>query len=525
MKIPLKQTCILCIVLFILLLSFDNCRSKRETSTDPVETDTLMISTQGGTYTFPEGIVMKVPAGAIESDMRVFLEYVDTVEVLPILRRRGVTKEEFLACLRCYPDGIEFDQPVEVLLSADLEPGDIPFVSYMNIFSGKTKPEVTTILCDPENNTIAIELSHFSDFAVELVTEFKKLSEECQTKPCRCIKYKVTQKDSDFTCSEGKCQITESDIEVTFPECENQAVEKNFVLEISEGCIPELHLTAGSQIVSPGGQTQISAKAMIGCKPLESQSVDFYLSGQLPATLNPTYGLTNADGNIPTTFTAGNEEGLVTVTARSTVSYYEYIRLARSTDYYETNYGPMKTESVSQQIPILIDDGDIKGTITFETVMFSSDIFLEFNYSNPVPFSIIDEDSIDGGGYMACSLFQDYGIGGWDVFAEGTTLLSGKFRNDSLFFDPPVYTESRGHVDMWAITEDGQYFSIIDADWDEPEGTVYFLGVMISPIVIPEEQSDERHAFKLPKIDGAKTDLTFQFEDGTVIFTMTLHLG
>jgi len=508
-----------------LFLGFHSCCSKKKVVTPVIEDDKVIISPAGGEYTFPEGIILKVPAGAVDKDTAIDLRYVDSLEVYPFLYRAGVSPDGLLACVEGFPDGMEFQSSVQLILPVDLDPGEIPVVYSINLEDGSYWPEETEIVCKPEEGTIAVSLRHFSSTAVKKLDAYEGLSEECQNTPCRCIQYKVEQRDVDYLCSDGNCQIAETKLKVSFPACDNASPEEFFLREVGEGCVPKLQLSVTSQVVPPGGQTNVTARVMLDCEPRHGQSVDFSLSGSVPAFVDPTYGTTNDAGETFAVFTAGDEEGSVTLTARSTVSYYQDIIYASAGGMQEIGRGPLKTKSLNQGVTILIEDATISGTVSMDAVMYMEEgMVWDFDYSNPLPFMVSENDSINGGGYLACMLYEIFGGGGIDLFVEGTANLSGWLENDTLYFDSPEYTDGSGYVDMWAYDQGGRV-SVLEIDYDDPETTLSVMGIFIMDHTATEDTgSDDRFAFKLPKEDGAETQLTF-VEDGTeVILTFRLDL-
>lgn len=76
--------------------------------------------------------------------------------------------------------------------------------------------------------------------------------------------------------------------------------------------------------------------------------MDFSFSNPALGSVSPTYSETNEDGNAHTTFTAGEDEGIVTVTVRSTVSYYSFTIFASAGGVQETGHGQLITEEVSE---------------------------------------------------------------------------------------------------------------------------------------------------------------------------------
>jgi len=263
-------------ILIGMILWMGGCKEK---SVEPEKKITAVtISPEGGTYIFPDGIKLKVPAGAVSETKDIMLKKVSSSLVTPIFDKRGVPIENLLACIEGTPDGMVFNLPVMPYLNVDIKPGEIPIVHEVNLDSASYTLAETEIICDPDVDSLSISLTHFSSITAEIMKEYEALFEECGDTPCRCGRIKVEQRDKDYLCDNGDCQVTESQVTVTFLDCPDSPTEESTMREVSAGCSPELHLVPGSSVVSTGGQTPISAYVELGCEPTAGQSVDFSLS-------------------------------------------------------------------------------------------------------------------------------------------------------------------------------------------------------------------------------------------------------
>lgn len=366
------------LILVPLILINLTCSEKKITNSE--EDNILTISPDGGEYTFPDGIILRVPAGAVTEETDVLLHKINSTKLQTIYDKRGVSIDNLLACIEGGPDGLTFNLPVQIILTVNLEPGEIPIVHEVNWDSSSYSLITTEIFCDPGQDTLVISLNHFSSISAEIAKEYDDLYGECTNNPCRCGRIKVEQQDKDFICNNGDCQVTETKVNVTFLDCEGAPTEESFFREVSAGCSSELYLTMSSSVVVTGNQAQVSTSIQLGCEPTEGQSVDFSLSNPGLATVNPTYSTTNADGNAYTLFQAGEEEGTVTVTARSTISYYTYTISANAGGQRETVNGPLITTEKSQSVDIEIQKPveSWSGTVVMD---FYSDFVIQ-EYSN-----------------------------------------------------------------------------------------------------------------------------------------------
>lgn len=331
-------------------------KCSEDSPSEPSNENMITITSEGGEYTTEEGIIIRVPAGAVDKETDILVKSVNEEQVKPIFDSRRVPVDNLLACFEGSPDGIVFNKPIQISLNVNLEPGDVPIVHEVDLKSGVYMPAEVITRVDPDQDTMMISLKHFSSYTVENMDEFKPfVSEECIETPCRCGDLEIIQADKDYLCNNAECTVTETKLKITYLDCPQQPVEEYFLREVSDGCELNLSLTATSHKVRPGGETKVLAYLYLGCAPMAKRSVDFSLSSSIPATLNPTYNSTDEDGVASTTLTAGDQEGVVTVNARSTQSYYTYTIYVRAGGEEEEVNGPMITEELKQSIDIQIE--------------------------------------------------------------------------------------------------------------------------------------------------------------------------
>ena len=383
-----KQIILSFCFLAVLLLVSIKCSDNSVNSVEPSPDYTLSVSPEGGDYSYPGGISLRVPAGAVTDFTAILLRKVPNSELSSIFEKRGVSINNLLACVEGSPDGIAFNIPVQLVIAVDLEPGEIPFVHEIDLNNGTYMPLETDILYDPDQDTLIISLTHFSSISAEIIKEFEDFLDNCGENPCRCVSNKIEQRDVDLISENGDCQITETKVSITFLDCPGSPVEESFFREVSAGCNPNLNLSAASTEVPFGGQTNLTAEIMLGIEPMVGQDVDFSISG--PASLNPTNTITNAEGAAYSTFTAADEEGLATVTARATVSYSTYTISASSGDLHESEDGPLITKELSQSINIEVFEPEEiwSGTMTYDFINYIT-VLTEGHYSVNFQFSVI----------------------------------------------------------------------------------------------------------------------------------------
>jgi len=357
---------------------------------EPEPVNKATISPDGGEYIFSDGIKLSVPPGAVSVDTEIEIRKVNDNEVAQIFGQRGVPMDRLLACVEGKPDGLTFDQPVKLMVPVDLESGEIPLIHEINLRDGAYSPLMTESVGDPEADTLEITINHFSSISAEVLEELKDLFPECAIDPCRCERIEVEQSDKDNICDTGECQITESRISVKFLDCPGQPVEESFLREVSAGCSPKMTLTSGSQTVFTEDQTSVTAVIELGCEAIDEQTVDFSVSG-VPGSVDPTRATTDPDGQARTTFTAGDQEGMATVTATSTVSYYTFTVSASAGGVEESENGPEITAELNQSVNIQIEEAQEvwSGTMSYDcTKKWALGTYVVENYDVTFTFGV-----------------------------------------------------------------------------------------------------------------------------------------
>ncbi|MBN1387627.1 MAG: hypothetical protein JW965_04225 [Bacteroidales bacterium] len=340
----------LSIYLILVFCLFLTCNRKKKLEFE--------ISPEGGSYEFKNGIIMVVPAGAVDSKINVKVSFTNDYDAAEVLNPLDVDLNDIICSVEALPSELEFNFPVQLMISGvQLEEGSIPIVHQVDYDAYEYFMPVTTVMYDPHEYELSFSAYHFSDYVIHTSKQFK--SAECEINPCRCGTIKIEQLDLDYSCSGiasdligggsvSSCNISESKVRVEFLEC--NTVEEAIFKEVSPGCKPKLTLTAAERIIARNERTDIKSTVMLGCKPIEDQSVDFF-HDEL-GTLYPSYMETDENGNASIVFTAGDTEGTSRVQARATVSYYTYEIIANGEEYHS----PLITEELKEDIDIIIKD-------------------------------------------------------------------------------------------------------------------------------------------------------------------------
>ncbi len=428
------------------------------------------ISPEGGSFEFKNGIIMVVPAGAVDSKINVKVSFTSDYEAAELLNPLDINENDIICSIEAQPSELEFNSPIQLIFTGiQLEEGSIPIVHQLDYESYEYFMPKSTILFDPHEDEISLFIHHFSDYAIHEVKQLK--SAECETDPCRCGTIRVEQLDLDYSCSSitgdligggsvSSCNIAESKVRVEFLEC--NIVEEATFKEVSPGCKPTLSLTAAKRIIARNETTDIKATVMLGCKPIENQSVDF-VHDEL-GTIYPTYKETDESGNASTVYTAGDTEGTSKVMARATVSYYASEIIANGEKYHS----PLITEELNKEIDIIIRDStevfQVDIDISAQNAQRSPEVnwFYDMNltYSAHMSFEVIipegDTSTIDISGIYGTGTqtLGSISVSKNDIPFQNAHCLSAQLAGTSF---PPSYTFKTDYAWVNAQTREAEF--------------------------------------------------------------------
>ena len=197
-----------------------------------------------------------------------------------------------------------------------------------------------------------------------------------------------------------------------------------------------------------------------------------------------------------------------------------------NTQFLDCPGQPIEKDKESERTP----DCEWKGSVSYHYSFQIEGMDMEVNCSNPIPFKIGEDDTLNGSGSIHCVLNQDLGEGGHlDLAFEQKVVLSGNFDGFELNFDPPVEKVIDGQIKIWAMVE-GSEVTLVDATFDDkqasadllvyPEATLFSF---IVPIEI-DEKARSAYNFKFPLEDGSVYDITIPGDGSHAILTLTLNL-
>jgi hypothetical protein len=296
------------------------CRSGDQ----PETVETIFFDVNGGEHTYPNGITLRLPPGALTEGKNIFIRNLNTNEMTSLLSIRAIPEENILFAFEGGPDSLTFEESVTVIIPVErLTKIMVPVIMHINLSDNSASVANVSYKADPENKTIELSINHLTGYSAEIIEEIHR--NECTdafNTSCRCGIIEVIQNDNEYSCSRENCQVVYSENRVKFLDCPGSPEESSIFEEVSSGCIAELTMKSEKIYIESGEQCEITAKIKLGCAaPMEAKDVTFSVTG--PGTISPYDDFTDDQGIARTNLTAGSQEGKVTITGISSFAYYK----------------------------------------------------------------------------------------------------------------------------------------------------------------------------------------------------------
>jgi len=304
----------------IIILLVSGCSIFKKNKPDAEKS--IYFDSDGGEHTYSNGIILKISPRALRNGQNISISELTESEWESLLARRNVPKEKILFAFKTSPENLDFEKDVTLSIPVSgLTPTMIPMIMHIDFIKKSVLVANSSYKANAEDKTIELSVSHFTGYEGEIVDEIKRNECTDPTTSCRCGTIEVSQSDADYSCSEDDCQVLYSENTVKFLDCPGSPEESSIFEEVSPGCEPDLSLSSEKVYIEEGETCEITALLKLGCTaPLTSRNIGFSASG--PGTINPTDDLTDDQGKAYTTVTGGSEEGVVTITASSSFTYY-----------------------------------------------------------------------------------------------------------------------------------------------------------------------------------------------------------
>jgi hypothetical protein len=258
--------------------------------------NTIVIGEAGGTFEFPNGVVLQVPPGALTQATAIEVTDVECSQVDEILSAHNFDTHE-IRCLGGFagkPDGLEFLLPVTAIIPIpQLEPGEMPVQFKADLDARKYHLAPTNFQYLGQEGVAKIEILEFStNLAGGMITDEATewtvpLPPCCAQKPmpadcCCLIDMKAVSNYSGLFTSVGSpsdskdCSIAAMEVTVTMPNCPGQPQQTSWVQEISEDC-PEM--TCDIDVLPAAANLFVCQEeklnASITCEALDGTPVPF----------------------------------------------------------------------------------------------------------------------------------------------------------------------------------------------------------------------------------------------------------
>jgi len=286
-----------------------------ENDENPIITDTVIFTPDGGTYTFESGVTVTVPVGTVNEDTPVSLSILSKNDIWSLYDYDEENTIDFLKIFSVTSEIYEFNKAITFTFSGfDSVTGFIPIPHTINFNTKTHNIEECETVYDPQNDRLDVTVNTSECFAIEKNYAW---FDNSASKDCREGLIKVSAGDYENVCQEGECQVVESDVEVTFLSCPDQPVESAVLTEYNGKCSPFLNMTATGSDILVNETAKIDIEANFADKKVENASIILTKTG--PGTLDAATLTTDSLGNAFTMFNASEVTGIVTITAESDI--------------------------------------------------------------------------------------------------------------------------------------------------------------------------------------------------------------
>ncbi len=452
--------------------------------------ESFTLGPEGGTYELENGIVLRAPPGAVEKDTEISLSLIPVGELDAIFERRGVPRSRLLAALDAQPDGLEFERPIRVTLPVELDAGEVPWVHQVELDEESYWPTATETTTRGPSGALSLTLTHFSEYTVEQLEEMRRGEEDCRREPCRCGAYHTEQSDGDAICESGDCQITRSELTITYLDCDGLPEETSSVTEMNGECQPRMTLSADRNEIDTSDQTTVTAEVGLACDPRSGESIRFSHTG--PAGLSPTSALSDDVGRASSNVTSGEEEGLVRVEASATLEYSTYELSASAGGITETVEGPTRSGEARASTNITVkEDFHLEGSRWQIVQKMYLDYSSNFGCENFELFSCEPELAT---GYWMQEVYAEFVVGELD--GQYADLTFENVRGSYRFSDFPQREVDEWHdyqCDGYAAGQAFDELSTVGA-----YGPMFITGDIIPSVleVVDDSQGDDGPFFQ-----------------------------
>ena len=241
------------------------------------------VDSSGGVLTFPSGVVLDIPPGAVTEAVEIEVTKVDCADADAVLATT-VFQSHAKACLGGFsaePDGLTFAKPVTATVPVrPLEPGEIPILVEFDFANEAQWIAPTDLSYDGAREVVEVRnLQHFSKTWIEVLYEHVEAScRTCKTYPgvddfcawyakelwdeqqggcclllreerkqcasnCKCcMEQLIDVEASGVDVTFGECQVVGSDVTVAYPACKDPTPQTHTTGDLTPECPKNMKL-------------------------------------------------------------------------------------------------------------------------------------------------------------------------------------------------------------------------------------------------------------------------------------------
>ena len=315
--------------------------------------NSVIIDPTGGVYFLPSGIKLIVPPGAVEENVSVSFDLLDSINADLKIPFDGNTGKEFCAGFYCEPSEIQLLKPIRVSVPAlNYKHADIPFVYIYNTLSDTWSQYTGTLTCSENEQFIEYTTDELFSARIELIKDVFAFNESplksTQDIDCHELLVEIKTRAYDYAgqLASGECYVVDETLSVEFTACPGSPVATAHIREIGEKCKPVITSSIDKECLTNGETTTLEINVSIGGLPLDGQQVYIELPNGLSA--ESTYLITDNSGNAKFNINCNVDNlDIDEIIYKVHTQYYLEIIEASADGASETNKKHQKTSEIS----------------------------------------------------------------------------------------------------------------------------------------------------------------------------------
>ncbi len=313
----------------------------------------VIIDPTGGVYFLPSGIKLIVPPGAVEENVTVSFDLLDSINADLKIPFDGDTGKGFCASFYCEPSEIQLLKPIRVSVPAlNYKHADIPFVYIYNTLSDTWSQYTGTLTCSENEQFIEYTTDELFSARIELIKDVFAFNESplksTQEIDCHELLVEIKSRAYDYAgqLASGECYVVDETLSIEFTACQGSPVATAHIREIGKKCKPVITSSIDKECLTNGETTTLLINVSIGGMPLDSQQVYIELPNGLSA--ESTYLITDNSGNAKFNIICNVDNlDIDEITYNVHTQYYLEIIEASADGETEINKKDQKTSEIS----------------------------------------------------------------------------------------------------------------------------------------------------------------------------------